>query len=357
MSDVDYPPVRTHAQALRSDHIKRGFLKCRLVHMKDRSFVMPDLLFSAKMRGEFFAARFFTGNQIAFFGGDGSADFCHLAVDLMNGTRVQVAFFRNDVVRTCRDGSVIYRCAFSPTGKKAMPQPCGKWRRRGKAFELLLYHHTNSEAEKGIRASGELWSSPWNIQGSKKLENISYCYFTSIPSIRSEEHLRNVAMSQAGVAHFLPTNAPCSPEFASALEVPKRTPKDMGRSLGYWIDVEDVSPNHLWFHQPMFEPAYYEVVLPRVYRVGVEPGHTLPIDGKRVQAGQSSRKLLNYVVVGLADSPEGLAAPYNEEETLSLAKIDAPAEGEEIISTWKAKKNSHQYSEMPVEVAQLAGQE
>lgn len=132
MSDVDYPPVRTHAQALRSDHIKRGFLKCRLVHMKDRSFVMPDLLFSAKMRGEFFAARFFTGNQIAFFGGDGSADFCHLAVDLMNGTRVQVAFFRNDVVRTCRDGSVIYRCAFSPTGKKAMPQPCGKWRRRGR---------------------------------------------------------------------------------------------------------------------------------------------------------------------------------------------------------------------------------
>lgn len=321
--------------------------------MQDRSFVLPDILLSSETKGEFYSPKFFTPNQIAFFGDDGSADFCRFSLELLNGNDVEVAFFRRDLVKACSDGSFIYKCAFSPQVKKGLPKPCGKWRRCDEAFEVLLYHHTNAGAEQGIKASQELWSSPWNIQGSKKLENVGYCYFTSLPRIRSEQHLREVAMSTMGVAHFLPTNAPYSEEFASALPVPKRTPKDMDRSLGFWVNLETVAPSHVWLHRPWSRPAYYEVVLPRVYRLGVNPGYHLPLDGKRVSIAPDEAKILQYVVVGDASSPEGLAAPYNEEETLLLAKIDDIPDGSEIIGRWKEKQNSYLYPKMDVEVAQL----
>ncbi|QPZ91204.1 hypothetical protein [Thioclava electrotropha] len=352
--EVTAPPIIDFSEALRgASSIKRGFIKCRLVHMKDRSFVLPDILLSSEIKGEFYSPKFFTPNQIAFFGGDGSADFCRLTLELLNGNDVQVAFFGRDLVKTCSDGSFIYKCAFSPSVKKGLPAPCGKWRRRDGSFEVLLYHHTNSSAAAGIKASKELWDSPWNIQGSKKLENIGYCYFTSIPAIRSELHLREVAMSQMGTAHFLPTNAPYSAEFASALAVPKRTPKDMDRSLRFWVDLETVSPSHIWLHRPWSAPAYYENVLPRVFRLGVNPGYHLPLDGNRISIDPAQAKVLKYVVVGDASSPEGLAAPYNEENTLLLAKIDDISNGSEIIARWKEKQNSHLFPSMSVEMARM----
>lgn len=346
-------PTISHAEILKAKSIKRGFIKCRLVHMPDRSFVLPDLLFSSELEKSFYAPKFFTPNQIAFFGGDGSADHCKLTLELLNGTDVEVAFFQKDLVTACRDGSFIYKCAFARVKNEPMATACGKWRRRGQTFELLLFHHTNEVAEKNINESEELWSSGWNIQGNKKLENIGYCYFTSIKQIENEDHLQKIAMSQSGVAHFLPTNTPYRLEFASALPVPIRTPSHMDRSLGFWVDVQIISPNHIWLHRPMSEPAYYEIVLPHVYRVGVNPGCTLPISEKRIGGDPAKTKALKYIVVGDASIPEGLIAPYHEEETLSLAKIDDIPEGSEIIQRWHEKQNSYLYREMSIELAKL----
>lgn len=353
---LESPRQISFSEALRGPRsIKRGFIKCRLVHMPDRSFVLPDILLSSEMRGEFYSPKFFTPNQIAYFGDDGSEDFCRLSLELLNGNDVEVAFFRRDLFKTCADGSFIYKCAFAPQPNKGLPTPCGKWRRRDKIFEIQLYHHTNSAAEKGIRTSNELWSSPWNIQGSRKLNNISYGYFTNLPEIRSDRHLREVAMSTTGVAHFLPTNAPYSSEFSLSLPVPKRPACDMDCSLRFWIDLESVSPSHIWLHRPWSAPAYYEVVLPRVYRVGVNPGYRLPLNGSRVEIDYAEAKTLQYVVVGDASSSEGLAAPYNEEETLLLAKIDNISNGSEIIGRWYECQNSHLFAAMDVELAQFSG--
>lgn len=347
------PPILSYFDVFKNRPMKRGFIKCRLVHMLDRSFVLPDILLSSELYGNFYSPKFFTPNQIAFFGGDGSTDFCRFTLELLNRNDVEVVFFRRDLTKVCGDGSFIYKCAFAPHIKDGLPNACGKWRRRDGRFELLLYHHTNSIGEKGIKESQELWSSPWNIQGSKRLRNIGYCYFTSLQRIQNEQHLREVAMSQIGVTHFLPTNAPYSAEFASALPVPQRTPLDMDHSLGFWVDVETISPSHIWLHRPMSKPAYYEVVLPRVFRVGVSPKYRLPLDRNRVSIDSTAAKTLQYVVVGDASSPEGLAAPYSEEETLLLAKIDILSEGIEIIARWKEKANICLFSNMKIELAKI----
>ena len=58
-------------------------------------------------------------------------------------------------------------------------------------------------------------------------------------------------------------------------------------------------------------------------------------------------------VVGDASTPEGLATPYNEENTPLVAKIDEVPAGSEIIGRWHEKQNSDLYPTMGVELAQI----
>ena len=103
----------------------------------------------------------------------------------------------------------------------------------------------------------------------------------------------------------------------------------------------------------MDRPAYYEVVLPQVFRVGVEPGQTLPINGTAISIGPANRKSFPYAIVGDADTHDGLRAPYHEEETTELAKIDEIPAPMEIMGRWYDKQNTHLFDDMVVETAIL----
>ena len=346
-------PLISYSDALQSNNITHGYLKCRLVHMRDRSFVLPDVLMASGRRRRFYSPQFFNPNQIAFFGGDGSADFCRIRVEVIGRVDLEIVFFRRGLFKRCSDNSFIYKCAFKVADGAPAPPGQGEWRRRGQKFEMTLYHHTNAAGEAGIKNSSELWSSPWNIQGSKKLKNISYGYFTSIPRIMHEFHLWEIAMASSGTAYFLPTNAPYDFIFATALDIPRQTAQDRDRSLKFWVDVESLSPSHLWLHRPMARPAYYEIVLPKVFRIGVEPGKTIPISGTAISIAIAECKTFNYAIVGDADTHDGLVAPYHEEETVHLAKIDSIPGETEIIGRWFSKQNSQLFPDIAVELAEF----
>lgn len=358
MPSPEAPPIIDYPDALGAEDYRRGYIKCRLVHMEDRSFVMPDVLFSNGSRKKYFTPQFFQPNQIAFFGGDGAADFCRLTVELIGKVDVEVAFFMRALVRRCADNSFIYKCAFRQVDGKLLPKEAqGDWRFRRGRFEISVFHHTNRVAEAGINSSGEIWSSAWNIQGTTELKNVAYAYFTSLPRIETLHHLREVAMAEDGITHFLPTNAPMDAQFAVGLQVYRQRTVDRDRSLRFWVDVETVAPSHLWLHVPMSEPAYYEIVLPRVLRVGVSPGRTIPFKGMAITIRPEDCKYSGYVIVGNADTQEGLVAPYREEETQSLAKVDEIPPGSEIIARWHEKQNTHLYSDIDVELAELIEEE
>ncbi|MFX0546881.1 hypothetical protein ACEWPL_015170 [Roseovarius sp. S1116L3] len=346
-------PTISYADALGSEGFRHGYIKCRLVHLSDRSFVMPDVLMASGMKKMFFSPQFFTANRIAWFGGDGAADHCTFVMELLGQVEIKIAFFQNGLVKRCDDRSFIYKCAFRVTNDKPFPEPQGIWRRRSDRFELALYHHTNATGEAGIHASGEIWSSSWNIQGTQKLKNIAYGYFTSLPKIENILHLMEVAMSETGVTHFLPTNAPMDAMFAHPLKVYRQQTRDRDRRLRFWVDTETISPSHLWLHRPMSEPAYYEVVLPKVFRVGVEPAQTLPFKGTALTIKPEDCKNFPYAIVGDADTQEGLTAPYHEEETLHLAKVDYIPEELEILGRWYQKQNTYLFPDMEVELAEL----
>ena len=44
----------SYDDVLRKPGWKRGFIKCRLIHMDGRSIVQPDILLSSKLDGKFF---------------------------------------------------------------------------------------------------------------------------------------------------------------------------------------------------------------------------------------------------------------------------------------------------------------
>ena len=342
-----------YGDVFQTTNFRRAYLKCRLVHMEGRSFVMPDVLMASDERRQFYVPKFFQPNRIAFFGAGGSDDLCRFVVETIGRVDIEIAFFRRDLVKQCVDQSFIYKCAFHSVSGQPIPNGQGDWRSRGNTFELALYHHTNAAGETGIKTSGEIWSSAWNIQGTTELKNIAYGYFTCIPRIDNVQHLHEVAMSDDGLTHFIPTNAPLDAQFAQPLKVYRQTTADRDRSLMFWVNVETISPSHLWLHRPLSAPAYYEIVLPKIFRVGVEPCQTIPFKGNALTLMPQDCKNFAYVIVGDADSADGLIAPYHEEETLQLAKVDAIPPGNEIIERWYEMQNSDVFSRIKIELAEL----
>jgi hypothetical protein len=346
------PPELGYSEMLESGDFVPGFLKCRLVHLLDFSIIVPDLVFLTGDEKKFFSPQFFDPNRIIFGAGGEETNLCILPIGLIGDTDIQVAFFGHGLVKKCADGSFMYHCLFRADPKN-LPEAQGQWRHQGDRIEIALFHHTTSDGHAGILNSGDIWSSAWNIQGTRKLENVAYGYFTSVPKIRGEAQLLEIAMSSQGVAHFVPSNLPYDPQFAQPLKVYRQSTGDRDHTLRFWIDVETVSPNHLWYHPPGQGGAYYECVLPKVFRIAVEPGQTLKFEDDGLSHKPSDCKSLGYVIVGDAASPGGLFAPYNEEQTEYLGKVDPIQDGDEILGHWEANQNSDVFNGIKVELAKL----
>jgi hypothetical protein len=341
------------ADLLGSERFKSGIVKCRLIHLDGKSVVQPDVLLSSDFRGrKFYIPQFFDPNQIGFFD-ERENNFCRFTVVTENHIVLRIGFFARDRIKTCTDGSVIYRCYFSRVSGNVSPKPSGIWRELGGNYQLKLFHHTNEAGYTGITASSEIWGSRRNIQGNLWLNNIAYGYFTSLYRIRNENDLGAIAMSSSGLTGLIPTNAPYHPMYATMVPIPKQTAADRARTLALWVDCELLAPCHLWKHRPMDSPAYYEVVLPKVFRVGIKPGENLRIVAGEVQAAEPSRQFFRYVIVGDGDTHEGLQAPFHEEETTQVAVVEQLQEDQEIIECWRRLANTNQFDNRVLEYAEL----
>ena len=333
---------------------KHGYIKCRLIHMKGRSVIQPDILFGNRVRGNFYVPRFFDPNQIAFFDAD-EEDCCRLTLVVRDKICLRVGFFKSDHIITYSDGSVTYKCVFSKVDGEGDPQVDGRWRQpRGRAFQLKLFHHTNEKGHEGITKSQEIWGSRRNIQGNLWLKNIAYGYFTNIPSIQTEADLRQIAMSCSGLTGLIPTNAPYHPRYATLVSIPQQEVVHRSRAMSFWIDADLIAPNHLWVHRPIGQSVYYEVVLPSVFRVGLQPDASLLIDRQVISVAEQDRKIFEYVIVGNADDNEGLQTPFHEEDmTEDSAVIERLAGDDEIIGFWRRNANTNLVDARNIEQAEF----
>lgn len=124
------PAVLTIADLVGNDRFKSGIVKCRLIHLEGRSVVQPDVLLSTNIHGNaFFVPKFFDASQIGFFD-EPVNNFCRFTIVTENQILLRIGFFFRDKMRTCADGSVIYKCHFSRVSGNAAPVSNGTWRAR-----------------------------------------------------------------------------------------------------------------------------------------------------------------------------------------------------------------------------------
>ena len=298
----------------------RGLIKVKLAHGVDRSLILPDAVFAKGPAGlSWYQPKFFSACLLGFL--DHQA-YAQLDIVFDNGRRAIVKFRRDSLERHMADGSALYRCEML-AGLEALGEPTGRARKEETGeLSVRVFHHTTPETRRKIRESGYLLGSRWNIQGTRELTNVEYVYLTTVPKIVGDEDLVKIAMASNGIVRLVPTNARSERDVFS-IPVYRENTLNRRATLNIWTPVEALAPQHIWFHRPAGESAHYEVGNADILRVGIDPGSVLPIVRDRVDIDRAALKRFEYVVVGDADTKAGLIAPYNEEDTESVLKIQS----------------------------------
>jgi hypothetical protein len=115
-----------------------------------------------------------------------------------------------------------------------------------------------------------------------------------------------------------------------------------------------IAPSHLYLHPCIGnEPAYYEVVSPEIIRVSVAPTAKLRLHKSEVIVEDIDLKRFNYVIIGDAETLEGLAAPFNEEETRQITHLERLNGATDLFDFWLAHANTDQVSGRTIEPRKL----
>lgn len=313
-----------------------GLIKLKLVHALGFSVLLPDLVAADIGGWKWFQPKFFTACMMAFLDGHSVGT---LWIDLREqGPTLCVRFSSEYFVRRFDDGAQLFRCSIS--GPPDLASFAAGTCILCDDHDLLLdlFHHTTEQAHDGIRQSGHFRASPWNVQGTKKLANVGYAYFTSLSAIESDDDLRRIAMASDGEIAFLPTNAR-SKNDAIRIKVYRESTTNRTATLRVAVSAGVIASQNVYRHAPHGNPVYYEICHPEILRVGLVPGAVLPLAGDRALPVAGDLKRFNYVVLGDADTAEGLTAPYDEENTRELFLVER-CEGESIFDFWSRNANT-----------------
>jgi hypothetical protein len=200
------PPVRFSPATDRGEGIWHdGCVKLRLGHSRRGTVIVPDLIFVRAGPWRFFQPSFF-GPCLIGFNVEPGLHVAEFSADVgsprsTRPTRLILRVRSDAHVMAYSDGSQLYACQLNGSPHLA-PWGSGRCQKMVNGdFALQLFHHTNPAAYSSIRASQELWSSAWNLQGTRRLTNVAYVYLTSLPRIERPEDLNRIAMASDGVEY------------------------------------------------------------------------------------------------------------------------------------------------------------
>lgn len=331
-----------------------GFLKLRLGHSANGSVLVPEQLF-IKRKGFWFYQVSFFGPPILNLNSEPDLHVAKFNLDVgdprsVEHTRILATIRSDKIIRRYDNGAQIYRCEIE--GPPSIVDCCS-----GRArvmpdgdFALELFHITNADAAADIVRSNEIWSSPWNLQGTRKLTNVAYVYLTSLSEIRDEGDLRRIAMASDGVIG-LQTTSSRPREDVLKMTVYRESTTGRTDSLPVAVPVALLPPPHLLLHRSD-EGAYYEVVGPEIFRIGVLPGETISYSGGNDLVSANASKQFSYIVVGDATEIDGLAAPYDEEETKHIMHLER-LDRLDLFEFWRENANSDQIAGRAFEARQF----
>ena len=321
-----------------------GFVKCKLIHSKGKSLIVPDLIYimTDEFKFEWIQFYSFLACMLTEFSDDkiiGS-----FPVDISFGHTIRITIMNEWHQKNLIDNSNLFKCRIEGP-ENLMAFTSGKGEMINGIPYIELYHHTLPKFKDLINQGSFFKCSAWNYQGSKELSNFSYCYFTSLPKIVKPNDLKMIAMSSDGKAQLI---VDVTDEIVE-LEVYRESTSNRTATLKILIDSTLIENNHLWDHETNNGQVYYEKSNAFIYRIGAEVGTTIQFDNHRIDR-QENMKLLRYLVIGDARTKDGIIAPFDEEETEHIFKIELfPDNSTNILKFWFKNKNTDLYTRKDIE--------
>lgn len=341
--------------------VTRGMIKCKLAHGVGYSIIIPDLIFVGKSATHWIQPLSFHPNHLTKLN-DTDIE-CGIQMDISCLESIAVRFSNADLITSLEDGSELYHCSILGP-PNLLRYSTGTSQLVGNIPYLKLYHHTSSAASEAIKRTKYFLLSTWHIQGvAKKLTNIGYAYFTCLDHIKYDPDLHEIGMSSEGRIHlitddFEPPKNISTQETANypndILELPvyRQNTDSRTHAIDVMVDSSLLAPQHLYRHAPTGRAVFYQSCMPFTYRVGMLPGEKLFFDSGTISRSKQiphTLKSLNYVVIGDATNLDGLKAPYDEEDTQNIAKIQKIPAGSNILNFWFSNGNRDHYSLIDVE--------
>lgn len=330
-----------------------GYLKCKLVHAKEFSVIIPDQMYF-NFDGTMQWIQPYTFLPCHLIKSDEDT-FCQIYFDISAGNTVKAKFKSSDLVRGFSDGSQLFKCEFlvnDDIGECAL----------GKAdfnsnydIAIELFHHTTPEIVALILESNYLRGSSWNIQGSTELKNSDHVYFTPLHEIKMERDLERIAMSSneeimlikddfnlPGV--LLPGWRETHKNDILFLKVYRENTANRTASLSFMVPAEYIAPLHVLKHSPADSGVYYEFSAPFIHRVQVPKSEFLRFDNNTIPREQNIL-IHEKIIIGDATTLNGLKAPFDEENTEHIFKIEFIKDKQSIHDFWFENANENLFGE------------
>lgn len=322
--------------------LHNGMIKCRLIHQKNGSVIIPDYLF---LENGWIQPLHFTIPQLLKL--DDISEYCIIYIDIQAGKTIRVKFFSKDLMESYGDNSQLFQCEI--WGPKDLNKYiCGEYEQIDKKIYLRLYHHTDNVGYEGITKSQTLRFSPWNYRGNKVCTNINFIYFTHIPELKYNNDLITVAMSADGPLYYsvdsFQTPLILPPDYRDrykdsiyTVDVYRIKTADRDRTISFLVPVDIIDPKHVYKHY-QHGRYFYEICFPYIHRIRIKSGTYISFDTNNKIDNQPDIIVSDYLIIGDATSVLGLAAPFEEEETKSVFKVEN-CQGTPIPEFWFKEEN------------------
>lgn len=359
-SKIDHFYMNDYGSRGLAENAIYGYIKCKLVHAEEFSVIIPDqVYFNWNGSLRWLQPFIFLPCRLASFDGD---VLCDINFDISCGYTSRARFKSSDFIRSFDDGSQLFKCEL------LMPDDAGEYA-IGKAekdenwnINVELFHHTKPEIIKLINDSEKLLGSKWNIQGSNELEKSEHVYFTPLHEIKVNNDLERIAMSHEAKINLVRDNFN-PPDLLLPgweekykndflfMEVYKENTENRTATLSFMVPAHYISPHHILKHSPHGQSVYYEISTPFIHRVQIGKGESLAFKDKSILTYEG---VINheFIIIGDATRLDGLQAPYDEENTTHIFKIEF-LEGETMLNFWFKNANQNLYGERNCPTVQI----
>ena len=361
--EVDNIYIPQYGAKSRFDEKYNGYVKCKLIHSINDSLIFADQIFLPKNKTEFYWIQPLTilANLLCE-DKDNDVIYCMFHIDISVGNTLRIDFSNKDWICNFDDDSSLFKCIINGP-KHILEYATGTGYFSNNTPYLKLFHHTTSNCKSLILESNTLKPSKWNIQGTKSLTNIHYAYFTCLDKIEKDADLTQIAMASNGFISLLADNINIPPILSSKdferykdyilnLKIYRESTYNRTATIEFLINATLLSPKHLWKHLPKDEFVFYEICMPFIYRIGMKPNSTINLDSIIIDK-QEDMKMFGYQVVGLATEIKGLEAPFDEENTEHVFKIEPLNSNLNILNFWFENTNSDQFSNKNIDMQEF----